>query len=119
LRDGLVVGEGLEPGMPSVRTNALLAKVRGKSQINPACCTASTLRAMSPMVAAIQNKAVALLQPFGQYNGTAVRHEMSFHGWRCSLIKQEESASTHRDLAVYKELTGTAPRKERCTRKPI
>jgi hypothetical protein len=87
--------------------------------MNPACCTASTLHAISPMVAAIQKKAVAHLQPFGQYGGPALRHEMSFRGWRYPLIKQEESAGTHHDLAGYKELTGTAFRKEPCARKPI
>src|SRR5690348_15939382 len=44
-------------GMLSTGTNALLANVKGKSQMNPADCAASTLLTDKPMVAEIQEKA--------------------------------------------------------------
>src|SRR6516225_3966981 len=47
-------------GMLCVGTNALLAKVNGKSQTKPADCAASTLLTDNPIVAEIQVKAIAL-----------------------------------------------------------
>src|SRR5579884_763812 len=44
-------------GMFCVGTKALLANVSGKSQMKPADCAASTLRATRPMAAEIQEKA--------------------------------------------------------------
>ena len=44
-------------GMLSTGTNALLAKVKGKSQMKPADCAASTLFTDKPIVAEIQEKA--------------------------------------------------------------
>src|SRR5579863_9229623 len=46
-----------QSGILSTGTNALLAKVSGKSQMNPADCAASTLWTSSPMVAEIHEKA--------------------------------------------------------------
>src|SRR5437016_14212435 len=43
--------------MLSVGTNALLAKVNGKSQMKPADCAASTLFTNNPIVAEIHEKA--------------------------------------------------------------
>src|SRR5713101_2170616 len=45
------------PGMHATGTNALEAKVRGKSQMNPPDCAASTLRTSRPINAEIQEKA--------------------------------------------------------------
>ncbi len=44
-------------GMLAVGTNALLAKVNGKSQMKPADCAASTLFTDNPIVAEIHEKA--------------------------------------------------------------
>lgn len=44
-------------GILAVGTNALLAKVNGKSQMKPADCAASTLFTNNPIVAEIQEKA--------------------------------------------------------------
>ena len=44
-------------GMLCTGTNALLAKVSGKSQMKPADCAASTLLTDKPTVAEIQEKA--------------------------------------------------------------
>src|SRR5437764_15121136 len=44
-------------GMLSTGTNALLAKVNGKSQMKPADCAASTLFTINPIVAEIQENA--------------------------------------------------------------
>jgi len=44
-------------GMLCVGTNALLAKVNGKSQMKPADCAASTLFTDKPIVAEIHEKA--------------------------------------------------------------
>ena len=44
-------------GILSVGTNALLAKVNGKSQTKPADCAASTVLTDKPTVAEIQEKA--------------------------------------------------------------
>ena len=44
-------------GILAVGTNALLAKVNGKSQMKPADCAASTLLTNNPMVADIHEKA--------------------------------------------------------------
>src|SRR5260221_9189429 len=44
-------------GIDATGTNALLAKVSGKSQMNPADCAASTLCTSNPMTAEIHEKA--------------------------------------------------------------
>ena len=44
-------------GMLAVGTNALLAKVNGKSQMKPADCAASTVFTDNPIVAEIQENA--------------------------------------------------------------
>src|SRR5258708_16312432 len=46
-----------QPGIVATGTNALEAKVRGKSQMNPPDCAASTLRTNSPTNAEIQEEA--------------------------------------------------------------
>ena len=46
-----------QAGMLAVGTKALLAKVKGKSQMKPADCAASTLLTDRPMVAEIHEKA--------------------------------------------------------------